>query len=152
MFRHITKETDRGGEVPVFFEEVPLPVCERLVPFEFLCVKNEAVYLITWRVLEMSPSVIDGLRGSSVHVVALPGKALVVAVGHIEVYRLAQVHVVDRGLGEFFGLFPGAHARISARLRGFVIEYRVVLGAGVGVVVGSGSGVGAHRLRCVDFN
>ena len=94
----------------------------------------------------MSPSVIDGLWGSSVHVVALAGKVFMVAIGFVEVYRLLQVHVVDCGLWCFFRLFPRAHARVSARLWGLVVEYRVVLGAGVGIIVGGGSGVGAHRL------
>ena len=96
--------------------------------------------------LEVPPSMVDGLGGSSVHVVALPGKALVVAVGLVEVYRLTQVHVVDRGLRRFFGLFPRAHARVSTRLRGLIVEYGVILGVGVGVIGGGGSGMGALRL------
>ena len=94
----------------------------------------------------MPPSMVDSLGGSSMHVVALPGKALMVAVGLVEVYRLMQVHVVDRGLRRFFGLFPRAHARVSAWLWGLVVEYGVILGVGVGVIGGGGSGMRALRL------
>ena len=94
----------------------------------------------------MPPSMVDGLWGSSVHIVALPGKALMVAVGLIEVYRLTQVHVVNRGLRHFLRLFLGSHAQVSARLWGLVVEYGVILRVGVGVVGGSGSGMGALRL------
>ena len=97
----------------------------------------------------MPPSMVDGPWGSSVHIVALAGEVLMVLVSLIEVDRLAQVHIVDCGLRRFFRLFPGAHARVSARLWGLIIEYGVILGVGVGVgVVGSGgSGMGALRLR-----
>ena len=75
----------------------------------------------------MSPSMVDGSWGSSVHIVALAGEVFVVLVGLIEVDRLTQVHVVDCGLRRFFRFFPGAHARVSARLRGLIVEYGVIL-------------------------
>ena len=100
----------------------------------------------------MSPSVVNGSWGSSVHVVTLSGEVLMVAVGLIEVDCFTQLHVIDCGLWQFFRLFPGAHARVSARLRGLVIEYRVVLRAGVIFVGDGGSGMRAHRLRGVDLD
>ena len=70
---------------------------------------------------------VDGLRGSSVHIVALAGKALMVLVGFVEVDCLTQVHIVDGGLRWFFWFFARSHTRVSARLRGLVVEDGVIL-------------------------